>query len=393
MIIKNADNKDSAITTLERLLVGADSKKQRLVSDELRMLHAGIKGENESAYHIDFNFKKSEITAVIHDLRLEIGGRVAQIDHLLIHRTHRFYVLETKNFSHGLKINDHGEFLRWNDWKKCYEGMPSPIEQNRRHAAVLGEVLERLGYKDPTIESFVLISPNARIDRPAGKDFSEVVKADQFLGALKNNLSTALGSIGGLFGAVSKLAFGDAADEIAKKLVRLHRPITIDYVGKFGMREEAASFAESSRPSAPQTSDNHRPISIDFGNTLAAPVPRPEVKKAATSGYVCKSCGSDNLAVEYGKFGYYFKCGACGANTSFKIGCGVAGHKEKIRKDKLSFYRECDQCGTSSIFFLRIRVDPVKVGTAEQNTKREDSHNNCRSSTGGMVGASDNSNI
>ena len=228
MIIKNADSKDPAIATLEALLAGADSKKQKLVTDELRMMRAGIKGENESAYHIDFNFKNSATTAVIHDLRLEYGGRVAQIDHLLIHRTHRFYVLETKNFSHGLKINEHGEFLRWNDWKKTFEGMPSPLEQNKRHAAVLHELLERLGYKNPAIESFVLISPNARIDRPKGKDFPEVVKADQFLSALEKNIGTALGSMSGLFGAISKLAFGESPEEIAKKLVRLHRPITID---------------------------------------------------------------------------------------------------------------------------------------------------------------------
>lgn len=38
MIIKNADNKDPAIATLESLLAGADSKKQKLVTDELRMM-------------------------------------------------------------------------------------------------------------------------------------------------------------------------------------------------------------------------------------------------------------------------------------------------------------------------------------------------------------------
>lgn len=348
MIIKNADNKDIAIATLESLLAGADNKKQKMITDELRMMRAGIKGENESAYHIDFNFKKSEATAVIHDLRLAVEGRVAQIDHLLIHRTHRFYVLETKNFSHGLKINEHGEFLRWNDWKKCFEGMPSPLEQNRRHAAVLHEVLERLGYKDPPIESFVLISPNARIDRPKGKDFSEVVKADQFLSALEKNLNTALGSVGGFFGAISKLAFGEAPETIAKKLIPLHRPITIDYEGKFGMREETALTAETLRPSA---SPNQQPININFGNTSTAVVSTPTANITETSDHVCKSCSSNDLTVEYGKFGYYFKCGACGANSSFKIGCGVAGHKEKIRKDKLRFYRECDGCRSSSVFF------------------------------------------
>lgn len=356
MIIKNADNKDSAIATLESLLARADDKRQKMIVDELRMMRAGIKGENESAYHLDFHFTKSEKLAVIHDLRLNVGGRIAQIDHLLIHQTHKFFVLETKNFSHGLKINDYGEFLRWNDWTKCYEGMPSPVEQNSRHASVLRDALEGLGYKDPIIESFVLISPNARIDRPKGKDFAGVVKADQFLGALVKNIEAGTASIGGFFGAVSKFVFGDAPDVIARKIVRLHQPIVIDYEGKFGMRGESKSSVAPAAPTpcpVPRFSENHfGATSADAAPAQAAATPMSPVAKPENSPHVCKSCGSDSLAVEYGKFGYYFKCQKCAANNSFKIGCGVAGHKERIRKDKRHFFRECAECGTSSVFFI-----------------------------------------
>jgi hypothetical protein len=356
MIIKNADNKDHAIATLESLLVRADDKKQKLIADELRMMRAGIRGENESAYQLDFHFTKSKKTAVIHDLRLDIDGWVAQIDHVLIHQTHRFYVLETKNFSHGLKINDYGEFLRWNDWKKCYEGMPSPIEQNGRHVCVLRDALEGLGYKNPIIESFVLISPNARIDRPKGKDFAAVVKADQFLGALEKNLAEGTGSISGFLGAVSKFAFGDAPEVIAGKLARLHKPISIDYEGKFGMRGEPDPGKEPVVPSTTPRSV-HRYPETHFHATPSGGAPvqaaaTQTVEETDNSPHVCKSCGSDHLAVEYGKFGYYFKCKNCDENNSIKLGCGVAGHKERIRKDKRRFYRECSQCGTSSVFFV-----------------------------------------
>jgi hypothetical protein len=57
----------------------------------------------------------------------------------------------------------------------------------------------------------------------------------------------------------------------------------------------------------------------------------------------CKSCGSGELSIEYGKYGYNFKCKSCAANTALKIGCEIPGHKEKIRKSKLTYYRECEE--------------------------------------------------
>jgi hypothetical protein len=346
MIVKNADDKGAALATLASLLSRADSKKQRYIEDEIRMMRAGIKGEQDSAYHIDFDFRDSEITSVIHDLRLEWGGRVAQIDHLVIHRTHKFYVLETKCFSHGLKITDEGEFLRWNDWKKTYEGMASPIEQNRRHAEVLREVLIRLGYPNPEIESFVLISPTARIDRSKSHPCPEVVKADQFTTAFRKRFLESMNSVGGILGGLSKAIFGDSADVIAKNLVRLHRPIAVDYEAKFGMRDVPAAAVDIRPTKAVVAAEMSERIVVQ------SPAPVATVVETGIATPSCKACGSSHLVIEYGKFGYYFKCKACDANTALKIGCDVPGHKAKIRKSKLTFYRECEQCGSSKVFHV-----------------------------------------
>lgn len=345
MIVKTADDKGAALAALESLRLRADPKKQKYIDDEIRMMRAGIKGEQESAYHIDFDFGDSDITSVIHDLRLEIAGRVAQIDHLIIHRTHKFYVLETKSFSHGLKITDEGEFLRWNDWKKTFEGMSSPIEQNRRHAEVLRDVLISLGYPKPEIESFVLISPTARIDRSKLHPSPEVVKADQFTTAFTKRYLASVTTVGGFFTGLSKGLFGEPADAIAKKLVYLHKPISIDYEAKFGLQNgDAGAVVSSAKVNAPTAE-------ISAGVAPAIPTVAP-VLENKISVHSCKACGGSSLSVEYGKFGYYFKCKSCDANTALKLGCGVAGHKEKIRKSKLTFYRECELCGTSSIFHV-----------------------------------------
>lgn len=144
MILKNADSRQCDIEELERLVKIAPADRKSKVEQELRFLRAGIKGENESAYLIDFDFKDAEKTVVIHDLRLEINGRVAQIDHLLIHRTLNCFVLETKHFHAGIQITEEGEFKQWNSSKKNFDGMASPLAQNERHIAVLKEVLEHI---------------------------------------------------------------------------------------------------------------------------------------------------------------------------------------------------------------------------------------------------------
>lgn len=368
MICKNADSKAEAIATLEGLLARASTDKKTLIERELRMLRAGVKGEQEAAYLIDFQLKDSKKTAVIHDLRVQLGdGRVAQIDHLLIHRTLRFYILETKHFSHGVKITDEGEFLRWNDWKKTYEGMPSPIEQNERHAAVLRTLLSKLGMGEPKIESMILIAPQARIDRSKQFNSDRVVKADQFLTAMQKNLDNA--SFLGLLGGLAKATFSEPIGDIAKKLIRLHRPITIDYAAKFGMADTspvlsatpptATQFGHSARCLTPAAIASGPPavdaagMAAQFGHSASsAPVAAPAVQSpSAVSAHHCRKCQGTDISIQYGKFGYYFKCDSCDGNTPIKLNCGKEGHKERLRKDGLRFYRECADCQSSAMYF------------------------------------------
>lgn len=385
MIYKDTDNKEPVLAILEKMLSLAGADKKALIERELRIMRAGVKGERESAYLIDFHLKDSTRTAVVHDLRLVLDdGRVAQIDHLLIHRTRRIYILETKHFAHGVKITEQGEFLRWNDWKKTYEGMPSPLAQNERHALVLRKVLETLGLGESPIETLVLVAPEARIDRPRKFDTSQVVKADQFMERLHKSLEGApvLTVLSGLL----KNTVSDSIGDIAKKLVALHRPSTSDYMARFGVQRDALmqaapapSRADPAPPSpaapaseAPEpalaTVDAPRAgprVVIQPQGSTARPMAHAAAGAASTHAvdaptashdtaaqpHACRSCGGADLSIVWGKYGYYFKCGGCGGNTPFSVGCGGADHKERIRKDGRHFYRECAGCGTSSLYF------------------------------------------
>ena len=242
MIYKDCDNKEPVVAILERMLKLAGPDKRALIERQLRTMRAGIRGERESTQLIDVYLKDATRTAVVHDLRLDLGdGAVAQIDHVLIHRTRRFYVLETKPFSHGLKISDDGEFLRWNDFNKAWEGMPSPLAQNERKVLVLRRVLEKMGLGDCPIESWVLVAPHARIDRPRKFDSSKVVRLDQFIEKMNKSLENApaLGALDGLL----RTGLYDSIADIAHKLVALHCPSTTDYMARFGVTHEAQPAA------------------------------------------------------------------------------------------------------------------------------------------------------
>lgn len=329
MIIRPYPEQRSEIIELERLRHDAPQHQRQQLDRELTIRRAGAKAEREAAYLIDFNFTKSKNTAVIHDLRLEINGRVAQIDHLLIHRTLNVFVLETKNFASGLKISEDGQFLRWNEFKKTFEGMPSPLEQNERHIAVLKEAFSaiamptRMGVRIyPSFTSLVLVSTNARIDRPKNFDTSSVIKADMLPKAVEGKLDNE-----GFFetvGSLARLVSSETLEGIAQQIASLH-----------------TQAPRNTLPSTVSRSDATAPV---------ATTPAPVTTSADAEVTVCRHCSKPTIAIEYGKFGYYFKC-SCGGNTPIKLGCGNDGHKERLRKQGNKFFRECADCNTSQLFF------------------------------------------
>ena len=111
---------------------------------------------------MNFHYEASKNWALIHDLRIQCDGRVAQIDHLAINRLMEIWVCESKHFSEGIAINEFGECSAFYAGKPY--GVPSPFEQNRKHILVLESVFKtgllklptRLGFNiNPTINSLI----------------------------------------------------------------------------------------------------------------------------------------------------------------------------------------------------------------------------------------------
>ncbi|BBE50682.1 hypothetical protein OYT1_ch1122 [Ferriphaselus amnicola] len=132
MLIKKPDDKTRDMEFLKGLAarpdVSADVRKN--IEQEIRYMQSGMRGEAEAAYEMDFHFGASKNWMLIHDLRIECEGRVAQIDHLMLNRFMEIYVCESKRFSEGVGINEHGEFSAFYGGKPY--GVPSPLEQSGR---------------------------------------------------------------------------------------------------------------------------------------------------------------------------------------------------------------------------------------------------------------------
>lgn len=356
MLIKQADCQAAHFSELESRAKQGGSEAKR-AEKELSIRRAGVRAEQQAAYLIDFEFATAPNWAVIHDLRVEHGGRVAQIDHMLINRWMDVYVLETKSVFAGVKITEEGEFLRWNDYKKRYEGMASPIEQNERHVQVLRDVMKsielptRLGLRIlPTFQSLVLISPTATINRPKTFDASRVIKADQ----LKKSIWRDIDDENPLLGVIktaAKIVSRETVEAVARQVAGLHRPLS-----KSAPPANAAAPDAVTPPTASSTSyvSGRKRIEPVLAKEASAPTPRRAAREAvappaAAPGCVCKACQSSSGSVLSGKYGYYFKCQTCGTNTAIRFTC-QPGHAPRLRGERGSFFRDCPQCATSVLF-------------------------------------------
>jgi hypothetical protein len=257
MLIKAADDKQPQIDALEALLTrpDVDAATRTQIDRELKTIRAGARGEREAAYEIDFHYAKHPNRVVIHDLRLEVDGRVAQIDHLIIDRLLTIWVCESKHFAEGVGVNDHGEWVRY--WGGRPTGIPSPIEQNRKHIAVLRDAFDqrlvqlpkRLGVAiKPDFRSLILVSAGARISRPRSKaaaaaaGLDEVIKVDQLKTLLdRDSEATRLRDVARFVGS-------DAIQRIGRELVALHRPAAFDWAAPFGLPAEPPQSPPTEQP-------------------------------------------------------------------------------------------------------------------------------------------------
>lgn len=240
MIIKEPDDKSSDLAILEGLLSHphASSEIRKRIEQEIKNIRAGMRGEQETAYELKVHFGSSKNWMIIHDLRIEHEGLVAQIDHLMIGRFLLAYVCESKHFNEGVGINDHGEFTAFFNGKPY--GVPSPIEQNKRHILILNRFFKQGPVKLPTrmglplrpeLKSVILVSNKARINRPKVTltGMETVMKNEQFANAFQKDVEN------DDLVSVLKLVSSETLEALAREIASHHKPLQFNWMEKFGL--------------------------------------------------------------------------------------------------------------------------------------------------------------
>lgn len=298
MILKDRDGAFADIERLSRLAAHPNaSPRQRIeIEEEIRRLKAGERGESSAAYHLKTFFGASENWIVIHDLRLEHDGVVAQIDHLLIGRLLDIWVCESKNVANGVKINEHGEFVTFYDRKP--RAMASPVEQTERHIHVLQRVLDsgkvqlptRLGMTlRPRLRGLVLIA-NGSISRPrvAVPGLEMVIKSEH----LRRHVTRA-GDSGNPLDLAKYISF-ETLKALGDQLVAMHRPIVFDWERRIGLQVEAASASRSPHWQSPEAYLGAQPVpqrNAVQGKQAERPAASPVAQTSKQTGG-CEKCGA-----------------------------------------------------------------------------------------------------
>jgi len=338
MLYKEIDSKETEINQLKNLLKqSTNPKQQALIRADLTRIENGYKAEKDNAYYLDFGFKDSPRNILLHDIRIEHNGNVAQIDHIIINRL-GIEVLESKSFTGILTIKEDGSLnVKYGEKIKTF---PNPIEQNKRHAKILEDFLKEkmelpsnLKLFGIPIDSTVLINPKTTLTNntlPQGFH-----RADSFITHWDERVEK--------MGSMMTL---ERAKEIADLLVKNHKPKSFDYFKKYPMRKETSTKKDTST----------KPIQAHIKETVLS---NPNIINQPNT-CLCSKCKSPNIEIRYGKYGYYFKCHFCDGNTAIKLTCLSKACKPKLKKSKLNFYQVCEVCGANKLFFTNVEVQIEK---------------------------------
>lgn len=298
---------------------------------------AGRKAEEQMAFYLRRFFAKSDDVDVLNYLRIELGGEVAQMDHLVLH-PYGLLIVESKSVSGSVQIKNDGQWIRW--FGKQPSGMRSPITQAKMQAMLLRDLLndkvkQKSFFDNVRLDVLVAISDTGTIQWPASGALPEVCKADQVHERILGRVDQ--------FRRLRR-----EADILAPR----HRQVIADFLCK--VHRPFVTTPHVAEPSAPYAAVT--PAVTPTHAKVAEPMPTPSApmgpseKAGSLPDKACKHCRSSDLEVRYGQYGYYFYCRSCQKNTAIRFACPACGSEGRIRKAGKEFFAECKACDASALY-------------------------------------------
>jgi hypothetical protein len=318
--VKPADGSQADIDVLEALVRHAevDPLRRAEIDAQILELQAAAAGRAEAVYEIEAHFGRSPAVATLHDLRIELDGRSARFDHVILNRVGEIWIGDSRWFRDGVSVSEHGEWARW--WHGRRERIPSPIDQARRAAGLLARVFEerlvalprRFGRVPmrPEMRTVLLVSEDARLTRPSrsveGAD--QVLTVERLASAVRGGLAEASPI------RLARFMAEEDLHEVAWLLAGLHRPGRTDWAARFGIPlDDAGRAYEEALPAE----------RVEVAPFVAIPPPAAHLR----SGHQCASCGGPVSwsAVKFcwdqpARFGRKVYCRSCQLNVQFPFG-------------------------------------------------------------------------
>ena len=325
------------------------------------------------AFYLHRAFSQDPEVHVLNNLRIEDPEQpeqdgtpaVCQIDHLLVHPWGVF-IVESKSVSEKLRVRPDGS--DGDEWSRVYRGdengIPSPIRQAERQGEFLRTFLERhreqlrgrlpvglrtagkvikgtdqRGFAYMPIQIMIAISDNGRIDRLNGwKEPTEpfqtfVAKADQIPSKVKRELKRHRDALS----LLNKYGLW-RLDEEELNLVTAF--LAAQHVERMGQIPSAGKV-------------------VDISQGSGSRVRTPKGTRAKSSPK-CRFCGSEDISAQSGRYGYYWRCAACGKNTAMPEVCSHCGNKGyrgrgvSVRKRGSSYVRDCQNCGKTETIWREV---------------------------------------
>ena len=299
------------------------------------LARSGRRAEEQMAFYLRRAFAEDPEVSVFHGLRLERSGEIGQVDHLILHRW-GIVIVESKSVTSRVEINERGEWTRF--WDGKMRGMPSPVLQGKRQAdllrclladnadqllgKLLGLMQKRFG--GMAIDVLAAVSDDGVIKQPRKPVEDAVCKADQVPDRLRVMVARYKGeaSILGPNGKGGYSLNAKEVERISDFLLARHMPTA-----------EPIKINDAPLPFAPPMQQKEKP---------------PVINTRLPDAH-CRQCRGRQITVEYGRYGYYFKCRTCEANTPIKHTCSGCESKTRIRKSGPQFFSDCPGCGEVGI--------------------------------------------
>lgn len=248
VVLKESNSAQEKLEALKALYQQTSGELQRKIEAEIKIVEAGIYGENQIMYEL----KNSHMPMMIlHDLYLEYNGCTAQIDYLILTRGRQF-ILECKNFIGNIEIDRAGNFTRTipygNGVRK--EAFYSPITQNEHHLDLLKQIrlstkknfLAKAMFEKSFSDSYraviVLANPKTILNAKFAKKEirNQVIRADQLISYIKESNQEPNAPI---LSEKEMINLGNF-------FLNLHRENPTDYVAKYRNQIEKEIIKEES---------------------------------------------------------------------------------------------------------------------------------------------------